>query len=439
MSAIWDLAAVVADRLAVNDVVIRYFQLVDAKGWDHMHEVFTEDTTARWTPDALMEGRARVVGAMQHMVGGDEVVTFHHVASMAPVIDGDTATVEVRVRAMHNGIGPRAGKFYESLAVQPTRLVRTPEGWRISASRLVDRGEARKHGRAVRARARVGHAALAAPGPDVLVHPRLSVNSVSSYMQPLAADIAMWQDLGVEHVALILPKIEEVGWDAAREMVTTAGLRVSTIFGPTYKRLDADRSLGWWDADQTGTVDTVEFAASIGAESVYVCSGAAPTLTWDEGADAFCELVAPAVARGAELGIPLLLEPTNPLRSDISIIFWQRDAMDLARRAGTKVVLDFQSSWYERGLEQVVRDNIDLIGLTQISDYVIGTTETGNRVVPGDGDIPLERLLAMVLDAGFEGSFDLEVMGPRVEEEGYPSSVRRSVERASALLDRVGA
>jgi sugar phosphate isomerase/epimerase len=273
----------------------------------------------------------------------------------------------------------------------------------------------------------------------VLAHPRLSVNSVSSYMQPLAADIALWQDLGIEHVALILPKIEEIGWDAARDMVTTAGLRVSTIFGPTYRPLDADRSLGWWDADQKGTVDTIEFAASIGAASVYVCSGAAPTVSWDEAADAFCELVAPAVARGNELGVPLLLEPTNPLRADISFIFWQRDAMDLARRAGTKIVLDLQSCWYERGLEQVVRKNMDLVGLTQISDYVIGTTETGNRVVPGDGDIPLERLLAMVLDAGFEGSFDLEVMGPRVEEEGYRSAIQRSVERTSELLDRLGA
>lgn len=265
------------------------------------------------------------------------------------------------------------------------------------------------------------------------------MNSVSSYQQPLAADIALWGDIGVEHVALILPKIEEVGWDKARDMVTGAGLRVSTIFGPSYRRLDADRSLGWWDADQKGTVDTVEFAASIGARSVYVCSGAAPTRTWDEAADLFCELVAPAVARGKELGVPVLLEPTNPLRADISFIFWQRDAVDLARRAGTKVMLDLQSCWYERGLEKTVNDNIDLVGITQISDYVIGTTETGNRVVPGDGDIPLERLLAMVVDAGFEGPFDLEVMGPRVEEEGYPSSVRRSVERATELLNRVGA
>src|SRR5207237_8620103 len=111
----------------------------------------------------------------------------------------------------------------------------------------------------------------------------------------------------------------------------------------------------------------VEVAGWVGAASVYVCSGAAPTLSWDEAADAFCEFVAPAVARGGEFGVPLLLEPTNPLRADISFIFWQRDAMDLARRAGTKVMLDLQSCWYERALERIVRDHIDVVGLTQPS------------------------------------------------------------------------
>ena len=122
----------VADRLAVADVVVRYFELVDTKRWDDMHEVFTDDTTARWTADNVIEGRDAVVGAMRHMSGSTEIVTYHHVAAMTPVIDGDRAEVVVRVRAMHNGVGPREGKFYESLGIQPTLLTRTPDGWRIT-------------------------------------------------------------------------------------------------------------------------------------------------------------------------------------------------------------------------------------------------------------------------------------------------------------------
>jgi hypothetical protein len=126
------LAREIADRLAVEDVVRRYIEIVDTKAWDRFDEVVTDDTVARWTAESAVQGRDALVSATRHMVGSDEIVTFHHVAVMSPVIDGDRAEVTARVRAMHYGLGPRAGQFYESLAVQPTELVRTPAGWRIS-------------------------------------------------------------------------------------------------------------------------------------------------------------------------------------------------------------------------------------------------------------------------------------------------------------------
>ena len=122
----------VVDRLAVEDVVRRYFELVDTKAWDDFDEVLTEDTLARWTATSEVRGRDALVAATRHMVGSDEILTFHHVAAMSPVLDGDRASVTARVRAMHYGLGPRQGMFYESLAVQPTDLVRTPAGWLIS-------------------------------------------------------------------------------------------------------------------------------------------------------------------------------------------------------------------------------------------------------------------------------------------------------------------
>lgn len=122
----------IADRMAVQDVVLRYFELVDTKAWDRFGEAVTDDTSASWTADSVIEGRQALVAATRHMVGSDEIVTHHHVAAMSPVIEGDNARVTPRVRAMHYGLGPREGKFYESLAFQPTTLVRTPAGWRIS-------------------------------------------------------------------------------------------------------------------------------------------------------------------------------------------------------------------------------------------------------------------------------------------------------------------
>jgi sugar phosphate isomerase/epimerase len=123
----------------------------------------------------------------------------------------------------------------------------------------------------------------------------------------------------------------------------------------------------------------------------------------------------------------------------VSFVHSVRDAIDLARMADVSIVVDFYSAWYERGLEDLVRKHIDLVALVQICDYKLGTFDMPNRCAIGDGDIPVERLMAMILDAGYQGPFDLEILGPRIEAEGYRAPIARSLERASEMLARLGA
>ena len=75
----------------------------------------------------------------------------------------------------------------------------------------------------------------------------------------------------------------------------------------------------------------------------------------------------------------------------------------------------------------------------QVSDYAVGTLSTPARLVPGDGDIPLERILGQVLAAGYEGRFDLELVGPAIEAEGYEVASLRAVAALGAMLDTLGA
>ena len=133
------------------------------------------------------------------------------------------------------------------------------------------------------------------------------------------------------------------------------------------------------------------------------------------------------------------IQPTNSLRLDYSFIFTLRDTLEVARRAGTDVVLELECCWYERGLKELVRENVDRIALVQISDFKIGSSTSPDRSVIGEGDIPLERLLDLILDAGYEGMFDLELVGPKITAEGYLSATRRSLERATDMLERLGA
>ena len=120
----------ITDRLAVVDLVNHYFAATDAKDWEAVADFYTDDATVWWNPQDSTTGRANIVGFTRAMLGTDEIVTYHHVGSFTPLIDGDTAEAPVRVRAMHHGVGSRTGRFWESLALQNTHLVRTHQGWR---------------------------------------------------------------------------------------------------------------------------------------------------------------------------------------------------------------------------------------------------------------------------------------------------------------------
>ena len=120
----------VSDRLAIIDLINRYVDAIDAKRWDQLEDFFTEDAIVWWSPESSTTGRGPVLERMRQMLGTDEIVTYHHVASFTPSISGDAAEASVRIRAMHHGLGSRAGRFWESLAVQTTSFVRTPAGWR---------------------------------------------------------------------------------------------------------------------------------------------------------------------------------------------------------------------------------------------------------------------------------------------------------------------
>jgi sugar phosphate isomerase/epimerase len=114
-----------------------------------------------------------------------------------------------------------------------------------------------------------------------------------------------------------------------------------------------------------------------------------------------------------------------------------RDAIELARRLEIDVCMEINACWAERDLARTIDDGIERIGVVQVSDFAVGTLSTPNRLVPGDGNIPLRRVIGQLLDAGYAGVFDLELVGPAIEAEGYRSALDRSCTYLSELLNQV--
>jgi len=265
------------------------------------------------------------------------------------------------------------------------------------------------------------------------MHPRLAVSEMCTYPWPLADELELWDELGVRQVGLLSAKVDAFGRDAA-----IAAFRERSIVGTTVitGMFDLSDPSGW-DTTRATINQAIDLAAEVGG-CTYLTTGRRDGRSFDELAAAFADAVAPCAEYAKQQSVRLAIEPS--LRTDVSFVHTLRDGTDVAARAGIDVIADIGNCWMERDVEDTVRRAGPRIAAVQISDAVYGTTDNpspGGRVVPGDGDLALDAFIEAVLDTGYTGAFELELVGPAIEAEGHAGALRRSVERTDALLHEV--
>ena len=128
----------VADRIALQDVMLKYAAGVDERDFDLYASCFLENVEVVDFGEAPIIGRDEWVeyvkgaldnyGPTQHMLG-----------PQLATIDGDNAHCRTDVQALHYLKQPE-GEILTLWATYETDMVRTDEGWKISKHRLVSRG-----------------------------------------------------------------------------------------------------------------------------------------------------------------------------------------------------------------------------------------------------------------------------------------------------------
>jgi sugar phosphate isomerase/epimerase len=271
------------------------------------------------------------------------------------------------------------------------------------------------------------------------VHRRTCVSAISTFGLSLPDDLAFWRAHGIQNVGVSVAKLETFGWDAGAKLVAAAvdaGLNVVDLIGLAPFHL-ADPSR--WAAKRDRLMRAIDAATAVHAPVVVFTTGPFAPLTWDEAADALEAALEPVLREARARNVDFAIEHTNSLRVDVGFVHTLRDALDLAERLGTGVCMEVNACWAERGLEATIREHVDRIRLVQVSDFEVGTIASSQRLVPGDGDIPLARILRALVDAGYRGMFELELIGDAIAAEGYDAVVPRAVAALDRLLDEVRA
>jgi len=263
------------------------------------------------------------------------------------------------------------------------------------------------------------------------MHPQISINTLSLAPASLASQIELVAGIGARAISPDLMHVEEYSIGETARHIGEAGLEVATLTHRAFA-LASDEEV---QAARERLDRTIGIASEIGAQTIIMTTGGRGTLTWTEAADRFAEAIAPCATTAEAAGIRLGIEPTSHLYADASIVHRLADTTAVARKAGITVIPDVFACWVDADIEQAIAEAGPLISLIQISDYVYGDRGLPCRAVPGDGAIPFERLVPAFAAAGFDGYYDLEIIGPRLQAEGEEEGLARAADHIARCLE----
>jgi sugar phosphate isomerase/epimerase len=272
------------------------------------------------------------------------------------------------------------------------------------------------------------------------MHERICIHPICFAGASFRELVQNWRKLEARRVGLLSQYVEEEGFGAVEDAIKSGGYKVETInhvFLPYGRHLERDEAS--WQEPRKKLSRVIEDAKALGANSIYIMSGGRGRLTWEEAAECFAQALAPCVAQAKSAGVALLIEDASPLYAEIHLAHNLRDTVTLAEIAGIGVCMDFFACWIEAGLKDTIKRAMPRLHLVQVCDYVYGDRSLPSRAVPGDGVIPIERLIGWILEDGYKGAFDLELLGPRIDKEGHLAAVKRAAENLGGILQSLGA
>lgn len=266
------------------------------------------------------------------------------------------------------------------------------------------------------------------------MHSRISINTLSLAPAPLPELVRTVEGIGARGISPDLEQLVDHGIAASQRLLRDCGLTVATL---------THRAFAFATAEETAKgrerlFATIGIAAESGAKSIIMTTGGRGALDWETASARFAEAVQPCADAARAAGIELGIEPTSHLYADASIVHRLSDAAALARSAGISVMVDLFSCWCDADIETAIAQAAPLSQLVQVSDYVYGDRALPCRAVPGDGAMGWDRLVPLIIDAGFSGWFDLEIIGPRLQAEGQEQGLRRAAEVMGTLLEKAG-
>jgi sugar phosphate isomerase/epimerase len=267
---------------------------------------------------------------------------------------------------------------------------------------------------------------LPTSGPSMTIE-QIAVSEFSTLKWSFEQDVHHLSKLGITGIGVCRQKLDDFGEEAGARALIDRSMRVSSL----------QWAGGFTGSDGVSFVDAIEDAklaiyqaALTGASTLILHPGARNNHMQSHLRRLIRLALDELVPLANDYGITLGIEPTcNDMSRDFTFFHGVEPVLELVSEYGTNVglVYDIYHMGQDKNCLRKLEKSAHAICLVQIADSHPKTQHEVDRLVPGDGTLPIRQILSILAEKGYDGFYELELYGRSINNLTYSEKIERAV------------
>jgi len=263
----------------------------------------------------------------------------------------------------------------------------------------------------------------------------LSMNETTTFRWSFEEDATNYAAAGIPAIGVWRHKLSDYGEAKGIELLAETGLKVSHLFWAGGFTGSDGRS---FRTSVDDAADALRTAAALATRILIVYSGARAGHTYNHARRLFKDALIELAPLAAELGITLAVEPMHPgCAAEFTFLTALDDLLAFLDAVGSphvKMVLDTYHLGFHEDLAGRIPQLADRIAIVQLGDARQPPVGEQNRCCLGEGVIPLKPIVAALASSGYDGDYDVELIGEEVEAIDYHALLAHAKKAFAEIL-----
>ncbi len=264
---------------------------------------------------------------------------------------------------------------------------------------------------------------------------RLSLNETTTFRWSFEEDVLHYSNAGIPAIGIWRHKLSDCGQQRAAELLDESRLAVSHLHWAGGFTGSDGRS---FRASVDDAFDALRTAADLKTNCLVVYSGARAGHTVNHARRLMKEALKELAPAAEELGVHLTIEPMHPgCAKDFTFLTSVDDVLELCDTVGSnavKLLYDTYHLGHDENCVERIPSFADRVALVQLGDGRQIPSVEQARCRLGEGVIPLAEIVRAFLHAGYDGDFDVELIGEEIETIDYHELVEHAKREFERLV-----